>query len=136
MRKVPVRGPKDFAPPLSKYGHRLTCTQTIHRCGGCGRMLPIGSFVQQWSIWGDSRKIRHRYWICSQCEDVIYGCNGHDHLNPRETSMLVRYMCRRCDSFPTCERVNWLRESKPGDVWFGDLCREEIPEQRRTDLRP
>ena len=134
MRRVPPkRKPQEFAPPLSRYGHRLVKTQSMHRCAGCGRVLPVGSFVQTWSIWGKSRRIRHRCWICSQCEDVIYGCDGHAHMTYEEP--MVRTLCGRCAAYPTCERIEWLKDSKPEDVWFGDLERDDIPECRRGEWR-
>lgn len=101
-----------------KSNKRLSKTAAVHRCDGCGRVLPKGSAVLQWSVWRDG--FRNRLRFCSGCRSIIYSCDGRRPLDCTD-DLIVRDMCECCDSFPVCPMVQYLRESKPDDVWFGDL---------------
>ena len=106
--------------PVNNRKAHIGKTMTVKPCDGCGRTLPKGSKVMMWRLWinGFQRKVR----LCSDCQDVIYGCdrevNGMRMKDDEEH--MVREMCGRCDSYPVCQKVKYLKESKPGDVWFGD----------------
>ena len=92
-----------------------------HRCDGCGRVLPKGSLVTMWSVWRDN--LRHRLRFCSDCQGVIYGCETRRSIDFGNDSMgyICREICERCDSFPLCEKVEYLRDGEPGEMFFGDL---------------
>lgn len=106
-------------------------------CTGCGRRLPKGSRVTAWSCWDDGTNVKARF--CSDCSGVIYGCKAHGRVFVYAgDERIVERMCRRCDSFPTCERVEWLRG--PHDGWFfgdlGGVNESSTDKERHPDVRP
>ena len=98
---------------------RLSRTSQENRCDGCGRVLPKGSYVLIWSVWRFGRRRRLRF--CSGCQSVIYGCDERRSIDMEDESELIRCFCESCDSFPVCDRVEFLKGSRPGDIYFGDL---------------
>ena len=105
---------------ISKDGHRLSLTRKPHVCDGCGRVLPKHSWVLMWSIWTDFH-YRNRIRLCSDCQDICYNCNTRREMRYGTDEYLIRDICETCDSFPWCDRVDYLRGSKPGDLCLGDL---------------
>ena len=104
---------------ISPHGKRLSKTVKPHTCRGCGRILPKQSWMLIWSVWVDF--MRERFHLCSDCQRIIYECKERPPLNHQENEWLVRDMCMRCDGFPFCPRVEYIRESKPGDLFLGDV---------------
>ena len=104
----------------SPFGHKLTKTNSVHYCGGCGRLLPRTSEVCQWSIWDEEG--RHRVYLCPDCERVIYTCHNRRKLSWQDDTYLVRDMCETCDSFPWCDKVEWLRQEEVGRAYFEAMC--------------
>jgi len=93
-------------------------TSKTNACNGCGRILPKGSMMTLWSVW--RKGFRHRVRLCSGCRSIVYGCKERRPLDIGD-ALIVRDMCECCDSFPLCTRVQYLRDSEPGDMWFGDM---------------
>lgn len=108
-------------------------TAKAQECDGCGRLLPKGSRMLRWNVWEDGYKIRLRF--CEDCERVIYGCGSRRSLDFAD-DMMVREVCETCDDFPVCDRVEYLRESERGKIFFGGLdgIRSEV-QQRDMHLR-
>lgn len=104
---------------ISEYGKRLSKTVAPHTCKGCGRILPKNSWMLIWQVWIDYRRERFRF--CSDCQRIIYGCEDRPALCHQENDLLVRDMCERCDGFPLCDKVEYLRTSRPGDLYLGDV---------------
>mgnify|MGYP007135613930 CR=1 FL=1 len=119
---------------ISKYGHKLAKTRTVQRCNGCGRILPKGSLVLLWSIWDFEG--RHNVRICQDCERVVYDCEKRRALNWQQDECLVRDLCKCCDLYPWCEKVEYLRNSAEGEVFFGAVDADEQHQQRNMHGKP
>lgn len=104
---------------VSRYGKRLGKIRAHQRCNGCGRLLPKSSWMCIWQVWSEGRRERLRF--CSDCQDVIYGCDERKPMHYQDGGNIIRDICRSCDSFPFCERVEYLKGSEPDDWYFGDL---------------
>lgn len=103
---------------LSKYGKRLGRLTKNQVCRGCGRRLPSRSWSMIWSVWIDGKR---QWWrFCSDCQDVIYGCDRRRKLDDGD-EFLVRDMCVECADYPFCDKIDWMRGSNTGDWYFGDL---------------
>lgn len=113
---------------ISKHGKRLSRIMKMQRCKGCGRKLPRGSLMLIWQVWIDYQ--RERFRLCSDCQEVIYGCETRRPISHQDDELIVRDLCERCDSFPVCDKVGYLRDSEPGDWFFGDL---PIPGREEED---
>ena len=100
-------------------GGKLSKTRANQRCDGCGCICPQGSRMLIWQVWRDGFRDRVRF--CLRCRDVINGCDDRRRLDYDADDLMVRDMCERCDSFPFCEKVEYLREEMPGDLYFGGL---------------
>ena len=102
-------------------GTRKVRTAQANQCDGCGRILPKGSVVTLWTVWLDGMKERLRF--CSDCSGVIYGCDRRRRVDVASDvhSHMCREMCGCCDEYPFCGKVEYMRESEPGDLYFGDL---------------
>lgn len=89
-------------------------------CDGCGRILPKGSVVLMRSAWSDG--FRRRVRLCTDCQGVVYGCElmAGRRLDA-DAECMVRDVCECCDSFPVCDRVQYLRKQEPGELWLGDV---------------
>lgn len=105
--------------PVTNGRAHVARTRRTNPCDGCGRILPCGSEAMLWSIWSDG--FRRRVRLCSDCQEVVYGCSSRRPLDSGSDEHMVRDMCERCDGYPFCERVEYLRGSRPGDIHFGDL---------------
>ena len=108
-------------PAYSKHGKKLSFINKTHTCNGCGCVLPRGSAILMWSVWKNGK--RHRYRLCSRCQEPIYACDREKmgrHLDSDEKYM-VRAMCQTCDTFPVCDKVDYMRKEQPGEVFWGDL---------------
>lgn len=64
---------------------------------------------------------RMRFRMCSDCQSVIYDCDCRRPIDKEHDELIVREMCQCCDRFPYCERVEYLRTTRPGDWMFADL---------------
>lgn len=104
---------------ISPHGKRLSRTVKPQVCKGCGRNLPKWSWMLIWQVWIDYQ--RHRFRLCSDCQRIIYECDERPPLSHQDNEWLVRDMCERCDGFPFCDKVEYLRDSKPGDMYLGDV---------------
>lgn len=104
---------------LSKFGKPITRTRSLQRCRGCGRRLPARSWVALWSVWHEGERERMR--LCSDCQEVVYGCPDREPICHQRDEWIVRNLCECCDRFPVCEKVEYLRDTRPGDIFFGDL---------------
>lgn len=104
---------------ISKHGKVLAKTRKLWVCKGCGRLIPKGSHVLVWNMW-INRKL-NRWRFCSDCQEVIYDCDGREPINYQRDEHLVRDFCKSCDSYPVCDKVEYLRKSKVGDINFADL---------------
>ena len=102
-----------------KANRRLSKTTAPHACSGCGAMLPKGSMVLIWSIW--SKGMRNRYRFCSGCQSVIYDCKERRPMDVQHDYWLVRDICESCDGYLTCPRVQYMKDTPPGEVTFADL---------------
>ncbi len=117
---------------LDDDGRKRVVTRKQWACDGCGRVLPKGSRVLQWQVWRQVPKtkgkvsthtfnVKTRLRFCSDCESVIYGCDGRESIRFESDDMLVRRLCERCDEYPFCDKVTYMRKDLPGKVFFGDL---------------
>ena len=106
--------------PTSEYGKTLSKTYKPQVCKGCGRRLPKGSYMLIWQVWIDYQ--RHRFRLCSDCQKIIYGCKDRPPLCHQEHEWIVRGMCQSCDEFPFCDKVEYLRNSVPNDIYLGDVA--------------
>ena len=108
-------------PVANPRYRRKSRTMQPNPCDGCGRIIPKGSLITIWTIWLDGMK--HRLRFCSDCQNVIYGCDIRRAIDIR--SDLHKHMCREicecCDEYPLCGKVDYQRNSEPGDIFFGDL---------------
>lgn len=96
-------------------------TTKDHACKGCGRLIIKHSVVERWDIWirfGTSKPRPERWWFCSDCSKIANHCEKLGKLY-RNSGWVIRTKCIRCDSFPLCEKVNYLRESNVGDIYLG-----------------
>lgn len=112
-------------PAFNPRNRRQSRTMQVNPCDGCGRILPKGSIVTIWTVWRDGFK--HRLRFCSDCQGIIYGCDERRAIDFQEDfgGCICREICECCSTFPFCEKVEHLRQSRPGDLFFGDLssCR-------------
>lgn len=90
----------------------------IRKCDGCGRTLPSGSRTLRWSTFNQG--MTRWMYFCSDCERVIYGCEGHPKMDI-DAWWCVRDVCERCGKLESCDKVGYQRSSEPGDLFFGDL---------------
>lgn len=104
--------------PVSNPSGHFGRTMQANVCNGCGRVLPKGSVMLLWSVW--RRGFRNRVRLCRDCADIVYGCESRRPLDISD-QLIIRDLCECCDSFPVCPKVQYLRESEPGELWFGGL---------------
>ena len=98
---------------------KLAKTLQDNPCDGCGRILPKGSRMLIWSVW--IHGLRRRLRFCSDCQGVIYGCDSRRPIDVQEDEFLIRDICECCDDYPICVKVDYMREFRPGALWFGDF---------------
>ena len=110
---------KNTSGRTSKHGKKLSRLLAHQTCRGCGRRLPKGSWVLIWQVWIDYQ--RDRFRLCSDCPEIVYGCEDRRPICHQDDEFIVRDLCECCDRFPFCEKVEYLRRSEPGDWFFGDL---------------
>ena len=112
-------------PAYNASERRVSRMTRTNPCDGCGRILPSGSEVVMWSVWVEGARYRLRF--CSDCQGVIYGCGSREGKRrpidiERDVGTLIcRSICECCDEYPVCGKVDYQRESRPGDIFFGDL---------------
>lgn len=98
---------------------KVSAMTKTNRCDGCGRILPKGSMALMWSVWSEGSRFRLRF--CSDCQSIVYGCKERKPFDVQNEELFVRETCERCDEYPFCGKVEFLKESMPGDLWFGDI---------------
>ena len=72
-----------------------------------------------WQVWID--RARERFRFCSDCQRIIYNCTDRRRISWQDDRWLIRDICESCDGFPFCDKVEYLRTSKPEDLFLGDL---------------
>ena len=108
--------------PVNSPKRRVSKVRKPQVCDGCGAVLPKGSNMLTWAVWSEGEKIRLRF--CSRCQGVIYGCDARrsiDLFGEDDCTYICRNICECCDDYPSCGKVDYMRESQPGDLFFGDL---------------
>ena len=108
---------------LNPEGAGIIRTAKPQICDGCGRKIPMWSWVIRWNCWDRGRKIRVRF--CKDCEEVIYRCKKHGRVyvynDGVAKKLLVANLCRSCPGYLSCEKAEYLRTMNPDDTWWGGL---------------
>lgn len=95
----------------------LTKTNKEHLCKGCGCRLPKGAEVNSREIaeYGEHRKV---YW-CNRCWAIMRSCMLKEKVG-YQTEQDVRKYCKECQSYPLCDKVDYLREEPVGAIYWGN----------------
>ena len=101
----------------SRAGRKLSKTQKPWVCSGCGRLIPTGSWGFMRSSLLPSGYERRRF--CSDCQSAIDACDSVNIDACGEN--VVRMSCESCHGFRSCAAVEYLRNTKVGDLQLGDL---------------